>query len=163
MGRGFLFRPSLRPSFRPARRAATVSFGTPASSRQMAPRRLAMRRLSLGLRRDLSETPRQGREDPTNPPSLRGTRGVSSLEIPGRLFVWRRSKHAAWMQKLRMFNKINATAVTVTFIRRKPLAPSFSREGSQRSSASWANRFARRVFAATFRSRSSPSGRSVRA
>lgn len=29
MERGFLFRPNLRPSFRPRRRAATVSFGTP--------------------------------------------------------------------------------------------------------------------------------------
>lgn len=103
MGRGFLFRPSLRPSFRPARRAAAVSFGTPESSRQMAPRRLAMRRLSLGLRRDLSETPRQGRDDPTNPSSLRETRGVSSRKRfrGASLFVSGKS-----MQKCREYNNV---------------------------------------------------------
>lgn len=69
----------------------------------------------LGAASRFAGNPETGK-DPTNPPSLRGTRGVSSKEIPGRLFVWRRSMHAAWMQTLRMFNKINATAVTVIFI-----------------------------------------------
>ena len=110
MERGFLFRPSLRPSFRPRRRAATrpiIAENGAAAAGEVA--------TVLGSASRFVGNSETGK-DPTNPPSLRGTRGVSSKEIPGRLFVWRRSMHAAWIQKLRIFNKINATAVTVTFI-----------------------------------------------
>lgn len=105
MERGFLFRPSLRPSFRPARRAATVSFGTPASSRRLAPRRPSRRRLPLVLRRGLTRTERDwgGRIRRIVPPVKNKRRFPKS--VSGRLLL-ESHELLLWAQGKRSHHKL---------------------------------------------------------